>query len=71
MKGVTKDQVVKCKYCHDLSDKDIDTKNKRIARSMMRMIGDLNTGFFNWGNVPQITCWTCYRSEKEPETVRP
>ncbi|NOZ03302.1 MAG: c-type cytochrome [FCB group bacterium] len=71
MKDVAKDLGVKCKYCHDLSDKAIDTENKRVARRMMRMTDDLNTGFFNWEKAPQITCWTCHRGEKEPETARP
>jgi hypothetical protein len=71
MKGIAKDLGVKCKFCHDLNDKSIDTDHKRIARSMMRLVEDLNTNFFNWEDAPQITCWTCHRGEKEPQTVRP
>ena len=37
MKTVSKDLGVKCKYCHDLNDKSIDTDHKIIAREMMRM----------------------------------
>ena len=42
MKTVSKDLGVKCKYCHALNDKSIDTDHKIIAREMMRMQMDLN-----------------------------
>ena len=79
MKTVSKDLGVKCKYCHDLNDKSIDTDHKIIAREMMRMQMDLNKSFFALlgdslhvhEEMTQISCWTCHRGTKEPQTVRP
>ena len=79
MKNVSKDLGVKCKFCHDLNDKSIDTDHKKIAREMMRMQMDLNKSFFALlgdslhmhEEMTQISCWTCHRGTKEPQTVRP
>ena len=79
MKTISKDLGVKCKFCHDLNDKSIDTDHKRIAREMMRMQMDLNKSFFALlgdslhvhEDMAQISCWTCHRGTKEPQTVRP
>ena len=79
MKSISKDLGVKCKYCHDLNDKSIDTDHKKIARKMMRMQMDLNKSFFALlgdslhvhEEMTQISCWTCHRGTKEPQTVRP
>ena len=79
MKSISKDLGVKCKYCHDLNDKSIDTDHKKIAREMMRMQMDLNKSFFALlgdslhmhEEMTQISCWTCHRGTKEPQTVRP
>ena len=66
MKTIQKDLGVKCKFCHDINDKSIDTPHKLIAREMMRMQMDLNKSFFVQlkdslhihGELPQISCWT-------------
>ena len=79
MKKIQKDLGVKCKFCHDINDKSIDTPHKKIAREMMRMQMDLNKSFFALlgdslhmhGEITQISCWTCHRGTKEPQTVRP
>ena len=79
MKKIQKDLGVKCKFCHDLNDKSIDTDHKKIAREMMRMQMDLNKSFFALlgdslhvhEEMTQISCWTCHRGTKEPQTVRP
>ena len=79
MKTVSKDLGVKCKYCHDLNDKSIDTDHKIIAREMMRMQMDLNKSFFALlgdsldvhDDIPQISCWTCHRGSKESQTIKP
>ena len=79
MKTVSKDLGVKCKFCHDLNDKSIDTDHKKIAREMMRMQMDLNKSFFALlgdslqmhEEMTQISCWTCHRGTKEPQTLRP
>ena len=79
MKKIQKDLGVKCKFCHDLNDKSIDTDHKKIAREMMRMQMDLNKSFFALlgdslhmhEEMTQISCWTCHHGTKEPQTVRP
>ena len=79
MKSISKDLGVKCKYCHDLNDKSIDTEHKKIAREMMRMQIDLNKSFFaqigdsllKHENTLQISCWTCHQGNKKPQLVRP
>ena len=79
MKSISKDLGVKCKFCHDLNDKSIDTPHKEIARKMMQMQNDLNNSFFAHlgdsldahNDIPQISCWTCHRGSKEPQTIKP
>ena len=79
MKSISKDLGVKCKFCHDLNDKSIDTDHKKIARKMMRMQMDLNKSFFALlgdslhmhEEMTQISCWPCHRGTKEPQTIRP
>ena len=79
MKTIGKDLGVKCKFCHDINDKSIDTDHKLVAREMMKMQRDLNKGFFahigdsllKKENTLQISCWTCHRGSKEPQLIRP
>ena len=79
MKSISKDLGVKCKFCHDLNDKSIDTDHKKIARKMMRMQMDLNKSFFAFlgdsldvhDDIPRISCWTCHRGSKDPQTIKP
>ena len=79
MKSISKDLGVKCKYCHDLNDKSIDTDHKKIARKMMRMQMDLNKSFFALlgdsldvhDDILQISCWTCHRGSKDSQTIKP
>ena len=79
MKKIQKDLGVKCKFCHDINDKSIDTPHKKIAREMMKMQLDLNKRFFTQigdsllkhENTLQISCWTCHRGSKEPQLIRP
>jgi len=79
MKSISKDLGVKCKFCHDLNDKSIDTDHKNIAREMMRMQMDLNKSFFALlgdsldvhDDILQISCWTCHRGSKDPQTIKP
>ena len=78
MKSISKDLGVKCKFCHDLNDKSIDTDHKKIAREMMHMQRDLNKRFALLGDslevhddIPQISCWTCHRGSKYPQSIKP
>ena len=79
MKTISKGLGVKCKFCHDINDKSIDTDHKLVAREMMKMQMDLNKSFFSLigdsllqhENTLQISCWTCHRGSKEPQLIRP
>ena len=71
MKMISKDLGVKCKYCHDMNDKSIDTEHKNIARFMMTMVQTQNDSVFNYEGASQISCWTCHRGSTAPELVRP
>ena len=79
MKSISKDLGVKCKFCHDLNDKSIDTDHKNIAREMMHMQMDLNKNFFALlgdsldvhDDISQISCWTCNRGSKNPQIIKP
>ena len=79
MKTIGKSLGVKCKFCHDINDKSIDTDHKLVAREMMKMQMDLNKRFFaqisdsllHRKTTLQISCWTCHRGSKEPQLIRP
>ena len=79
MKKIQKDLGIKCKFCHDINDKSLDTPHKKIAREMMKMQIELNKGFFaqigdsllKHENPLQISCWTCHRGTNDPQLVRP
>ena len=71
MKMISKDLGAKCKYCHDMNDKSIDTEHKDIARFMMTMVQTQNDSVFNYEGASQISCWTCHRGSTAPELVRP
>ena len=71
MKMISKDLGVKCKYCHDMNDKSIDTEHKNIARFMMTMVQTQNDSVFNYEGASQISCWTCHRGSTAPELGRP
>lgn len=94
MRGFTRGLGVKCNHCHVVAatepkeqlDFPADDKEaKRIARVMLRMVGDING---NWmqrveaaeGHPPaapgtvaemKVTCWTCHRGHEEPEAPPP
>ena len=78
MKNISKDLGVKCKFCHDINDKSIDTPHKIVAREMIKMQMDLNKRFFKQigdsllqhENTLQISCWTCHRGTKLPELIQ-
>lgn len=59
---------VKCAHCHEPGKwADDSKKEKKIARKMLTMVGELNRDFFEGER--EVTCWTCHRGNTEP-TVR-
>jgi Photosynthetic reaction centre cytochrome C subunit len=69
MKSITISLGVACNYCHVTKDGQLDTaaddkETKRIARTMMKMVQDVNRTTFH-GN-PTVSCYTCHRGEPTP-----
>ena len=76
MKGISKDLGVKCKYCHDMDDKSIDTAHKEKAREMIILTRQINKYLLSLHNekeeeIVSITCWTCHKGHPEVEEERP
>ncbi|WP_239493138.1 c-type cytochrome [Luteitalea sp. TBR-22] len=87
MRGFTQALGVRCVYCHvpGANEQDLGTydfasdekANKKEARSMLKFTMALNRDFpTDVGDPPaegerRVTCWTCHRGEKEPQTRRP
>jgi photosynthetic reaction center cytochrome c subunit len=59
---------VECEYCHveHAFDKD-DKKPKKIARSMMEMMVNINKE--NFENHREVTCYSCHRGAVKPVSV--
>lgn len=82
MKGFTSALGVRCEHCHvgegnDLSKFDFasDAKpTKKAARTMVHMVEHINTehlkGIGDPARQPKVTCFTCHRGAKIPDTVR-
>jgi Photosynthetic reaction centre cytochrome C subunit len=56
---------VECEHCHNTDDFAEDTKNKEIARTMMKMAGDINKNYFKGKN--EVGCVTCHNGKEEPK----
>jgi hypothetical protein len=65
MKGWSKALGEKCDYCHEMDDFSKDTKNKRKAREMFRMVRDINKSHLGKYK-GKVSCATCHRGEKKP-----
>src|SRR5687767_651453 len=59
MKKIAKALGVQCEHCHDTNDFAKDTEKKNVARSMMKMTGELNKTYFK-GEM-KVQCVTCHR----------
>ena len=68
MKAQSKALGVDCDHCHDMPDADKDTKNKKTAREMMKMTGEINARWLKGTNV-SVTCETCHRGKEKPEIL--
>ena len=79
MKGFTNALGVRCEFCHVTApgsdipgfgafSKD-DLEQKRTARKMILMVGDIREKYFGDKQAP--TCWTCHRGNKQPEFAPP
>jgi photosynthetic reaction center cytochrome c subunit len=79
MRGFTRALGVRCEFCHvgegnDLSTFDFasdDKRQKRNARVMLRMAGDINAKLADIPeprptDTPAVTCFTCHRGQQKP-----
>ena len=76
MKSISKDLGTKCKSCHIMDDKSLDTPEKDIAREMMILTRHINEILLTIENeneekISPITCWTCHKGSFEVEQTRP
>ena len=76
MKSIQKDLGVKCKYCHNMDDKSIDTPHKAITRDMIILTRQINEYLSSFKKDKEdthasITCWTCHKGKTEVEQKRP
>src|ERR1051326_305965 len=60
-----------CSDCHanagtDKVDWAADTPRKRMARTMVTMVKNINQT--NFGGRQMVTCWTCHRNRDRPLT---
>ncbi len=59
---------VNCEFCHEDPDRAADTKEpKETARTMMRMVTDINKN--NFKGQQEVTCYTCHRGSTVPMTT--
>jgi hypothetical protein len=85
MKSFTVALGVKCNFCHVRMNDEQKTWNfasdsnnhKKIARTMMRMTGDLNKKYFDVRNSREltadleVTCYTCHGGKAHPAKFPP
>ena len=76
MKSISKDLGTKCKSCHIMDDKSLDTPEKDIAREMMILTRHINEILLTIENeneekISPVTCWTCHKGSFEVEKTRP
>ncbi|HEY3309339.1 MAG TPA: c-type cytochrome [Desulfuromonadaceae bacterium] len=77
-KGMSKDELkqtmqtmsqglgVSCEHCHDPNDMAKDTPQKRQAREMILMIGQVNKEYMKKYNT-KLSCYTCHHGSKRPK----
>jgi hypothetical protein len=67
MAGIRAALGVQCNYCHNPIDFSSDENpRKSIARNMMRLVNDLNSGPLH--DNMHVTCYTCHRGEAIPKS---
>jgi len=69
---LTDDLGLDCADCHpgagsDKADFVIDTPQKKTARKMIEMLGNINKT--NFAGVQMVTCWTCHHGREVPATT--
>jgi photosynthetic reaction center cytochrome c subunit len=63
---------VQCTHCHVMGqwEKD-DLPKKDVARTMIKMVNDVNSALGADAAKAKVTCYTCHRGKLAPETAPP
>src|SRR5215813_12011539 len=68
MRVIARDLGVTCEFCHEEMDRSADSlETKETARSMIRMMNDINKNSF--GGNTAVTCVTCHNGHSTPANV--
>ena len=58
---------VQCTFCHELKDYSSDAKlDKVTARSMLKMMTEMNEKYFAEPKMKQVSCYMCHRGKEMP-----
>jgi hypothetical protein len=68
MKAQSKALGVDCDHCHEMPEAEKDTKNKKIAREMMKMTKDINSKWLKKSD-DKVVCGTCHNGHEKPEVL--
>jgi hypothetical protein len=70
--GFSRSLGVDCTHCHNPDDFAEDTREKKVAREMMAMVGKINNDLLaaiadlEGDDDPMVNCTTCHRGDVEP-----
>ncbi|HEY9167203.1 MAG TPA: c-type cytochrome [Candidatus Kryptonia bacterium] len=68
MRGFTEALGVKCDYCHNTDNFPSDEKvQKRMARLMIKMVGNIDHDYLNAPQMEKVSCFTCHRGSTTPK----
>ena len=70
MKVISKSLGVECEFCHDTDDFAKDGEKKEVARSMLKMVGEINKTYFKAAmdkGEYKVGCITCHNGQKVPK----
>jgi thioredoxin-related protein len=68
MKAQSKALGVDCDFCHQMPTPEKETAKKKTARTMMRMVNDINAKYL-LAVQSKTTCATCHRGKAKPDEV--
>jgi hypothetical protein len=71
MKGMSRSLGVDCEHCHVEKGEETDfaaddKREKKAARVMIHMTGDINQKLRAVTTETRVSCWTCHRGEAKP-----
>jgi len=68
MRGFTEALGVKCEFCHNTDNFSSDEKTeKRTARTMIKMVANIDDAYLVGPQMEKVTCFTCHRGASVPK----